>query len=438
MRRSLAARLAQYAHQLAPPDARIRLLHVATMLEEESYRAGRGEPLPNDDGSAARRAAAFGPSVLEDVLQHALATDHPAAGTAAIEILSQIGSADQLLFAGPRPGPVALALTSPDRRLRLAAARAITQWAPKQPFPGAGQLIPTLAWFAQTRGTPRVLLAGPIAGDLRTIAGALAERKIDADVVALGSETTLSAVGSPDYLYAILDMQLTRPPVDLVVQQLRRDPRSAELPIGLMARDGLFPAAERLAQTYRGTLALPRPHRDEAIARQSEKLEALWGENAVDSDERIRQATDALEMLARWAKSEAAWFELRKAEQAVLSALRTPSLLAQALEPAAMLGTPASQRELVRLASEEAVPLDVRSAAVERFGESVKKHGVLLTAAEIERQYNRYNQSADSPPETQKVLGAVLDVIESRVKKTAPTHPPTADPSQANQSSEER
>ena len=438
MRRSLAARLAQYAHQLAPNDARIRLLYVAAMLEEESYRVGRGQPLPNEDGSAARRAAAFGPAVLEDVLQHALATNHPAAGTAAIEILSQIGSADQLLFAGPRPGPVALALTSPDRRLRLAAARAITRWAPKQPFPGAGQLIPTLAWFAQTRGTPRVLLAGPVASDLRTIAGALAERKIEADVVALGSDATLSAVGSPDYLYVILDMQLTRPPVDLVVQQLRRDPRSAELPIGLMARDGLFPAAERLARSHRGTLALPRPHRDEAIAWQSAQIEALWGENTVDDAERIRQATEALDLLARWAKSETSWFDLRKAEPAVLSALRTPSLLPHALEPAAMLGTPASQQELVRLASEEATAADVRSAAVERFAESVKKYGILLTAAEIERQYDRYNQSAASPPETQKILGAVLDVIESRVKKAPPANPPTANPSQANESSEQK
>lgn len=436
MRRALAARLAQHAYQLAPNDARIRLLHVATMLEEEVYRVGRGRPLPHDEGSAVQRAAAFGPAVLEDVLQHALATDHPAAGEAAVEVLAKIGSADELLFVSARPGPMALALTSPDRRLRLAAARAITQWSPKRPFPGVGQLIPTLAWFAQTKGAPRVLLAGPNAGDLRTIAGALAERKIDADVVALGSEAVLSAVGSPDYLYVILDMQLTRPQVDLVVQQLRRDPRSAELPIGLLARDGLFPAAERLARSNRGVIALPRPHRDDAIAWQSESLEALWGENAVDDAERLRQATEALDMLARWAKSEAAWFELRKAEPAVLSALRTPGLLPHALEPAAMLGTPAAQQALVRLASEETTPAEVRSAAVERFGESVKNHGILLTAAEIEQQYNRYNQSAASPPETQKILGALLDVIESRIKKTPPSDPKTANPSPEKESEE--
>ncbi len=433
MRRSLAARLARSAHQLDTNDARIRLLHVATMLEEEAYRVGRGQPLPHDSGSAAERAAAFGAAVLEDVLQHALATDHPAAGAAAIEILSRIGSADELLMAGPRPGPVALALTSPDRRLRLAAAKAITGWAPKRPFAGASQLAPALAWFAQTRGTPRVLLAGPIAGDLRTIAGALTERKIQADLAALGSEATLSAVSSPDYLYVVLDMQLTRPQVDLVVQQLRRDPRSAELPIGLMARDGLLPAAERLARTYRGTLALPRPHGDDAIAWQSEKLEALWGENAVDDAERIRQATEALDMLAVWAKSEAAWFELRKAEPAVLSALRTPSLVSHALELAALLGTPAAQQTLVGLASEETNPLDVRTAAVERFGQSVKKHGILLTAAEIERQYARYNQSAAAPPETQKVLGALLDVIESRIRKSPSAEPKKSDsPEQDN------
>jgi len=103
-----------------------------------------------------------------------------------------------------------------------------------------------------------------------------------------------------------------------------------------------------------------------------------------------------------------------------------------------MLGTPASQQELVRLASEEATAADVRSAAVERFAESVKKYGILLTAAEIERQYDRYNQSAASPPETQKILGAVLDVIESRVKKAPPANPPTANPSQANESSEQK
>jgi hypothetical protein len=62
--------------------------------------------------------------------------------------------------------------------------------------------------------------------------------------------------------------------------------------------------------------------------------------------------------------------------------------------------------------------LPARQAAVAAFREAVQRCGLLLTTGEIQRQYDRYNQSAREDPATQKVLGLILDCIE------APTQTP--------------
>jgi hypothetical protein len=66
--------------------------------------------------------------------------------------------------------------------------------------------------------------------------------------------------------------------------------------------------------------------------------------------------------------------------------------------------------------------LKQRQAAVGGFAEAVKHRGVLLTNPVIDLQYERYNKSATQPPETQQLLGTILDIIESAHKTHEHAH----------------
>jgi hypothetical protein len=94
----------------------------------------------------------------------------------------------------------------------------------------------------------------------------------------------------------------------------------------------------------------------------------------------------------------------------------TPGLGEKAVAVLGMLGTPESQRALVELASRFGQPLALRQAAVANLQQSINKHGILLATHEIQRQYDRYNQSESLDLGTQRVLSAVLDCLESRLE----------------------
>jgi hypothetical protein len=85
---------------------------------------------------------------------------------------------------------------------------------------------------------------------------------------------------------------------------------------------------------------------------------------------------------------------------------------------AAEIASPRVQSALVDLASQESFPLVDRQIAGKAFARAVAKRGTLLTTAQIEQQYARYNASEHSDAETQKVLSDLLDVIESRALRS--------------------
>ena len=100
------------------------------------------------------------------------------------------------------------------------------------------------------------------------------------------------------------------------------------------------------------------------------------------------------------------------ARDTLLAALYSPEFTAAASEALAHVASPEAQRALVDVASRPDRPLDVRRAAAAAFRASAERFGVLLTKKEIRRQYDRYDRSGSEPPAAQRVLAAILDVLE--------------------------
>jgi hypothetical protein len=413
--RALAARYARQAYALDPDNHDLRLLYLATMLDAAAYGRGLDRPLDQQD-PALVAAKPFGVRAISEVLEYAMAHRHPAAAVAAAQLLGEIGKASEVLQQGDRPTPLALAAQDPDRRLRMAALEAIVRLQPSGPFAGSSYVPAALNFFIASTGVRRGLAAGPSLEEARTLAGQLATAGLQADAATTGKELLLLATKSPDCELALIDVSIGHPVISTLLQELRRDARTASLPVGLIARSGYLPQAEHLAELDPLSKAFARPHDEKALRAQVGELVALAPEAFVDFDTRQRQAARALDLLVELSQSSGNLYDLRRVQDAVLVALYNRRLAAKAVAALANLNSAESQRALVEVASRFTQPLALRKAAAAAFCENRAKHGILLTAEEIQAQYRRYNESEKQDAVTRHILGLILDCLEAAVK----------------------
>jgi CheY-like chemotaxis protein len=227
-------------------------------------------------------------------------------------------------------------------------------------------------------------------------------------------EVVAMAVASPDVELVLVDYSLASPAGGQLLQQLRRDARTARVPIGVVASSEDLRAAEALARQEPLVTALARTGEPVSMAQQVGEMLKRAGSVRMAAEERLGQAASALAALARLTESPAGLFNLLRAEAAAREALWVAELNHNATVVLSALGTAESQHVLVNLASQPLAPLVMRQAAAQAFARSVARYGTLLTTVEIATQYDRYNQSERLDRETQQVLSSILDVIEAR------------------------
>jgi CheY-like chemotaxis protein len=414
--RARAARFAADAYVLSPDDPRVRTLYLATMLEAASYDNGLDRPL-DAKHPAVVEATRYGVKMVEELLRYSMAYDHPAAAAAASRILGQIGKAEELLYQDATVTPLVAAVQSRHRRLRLAAVEAIVRLQPTNPFAGASYIPRALGFFAASRGARSVLVACPNLADVQNMAGMLAAAGYEAEVSTSGRELLIQASRSPDCELAIIDAAIARPEIGALLQQLRHDPRTAQLRVAIVARSGYFAKAEREANLDPLSKAFARPHDQKVFDWQLNQLTALAPEDFVSFQTRQQQAAAALDLLADITRSPSRFYDIRGVEESLLTALYNPKLSEKASIVLATVNSPDVQRALVEVASRFTLPLRMRQAAAGAFRINTQKHGILLTTDEISRQYRRYNESEKQDRGTQRVLGQILDCLEINVPK---------------------
>jgi hypothetical protein len=409
--RAIAARRARDAYALAPQDASICLLYLATMLERAAYENGLDRPL-DEKTPAVVEARQFGVKLIEEVLQYAMVHDRAAGAAAAARLLGQIGKARELLYRSAGPAPLVEAVRSPDRRLRMAALEAIIRLQPAGPFAGSSYVLQALGFFVGSSGFRHALVAAPSLMEARELAGMFVAAGYETDTYLNGKELVLAAAQSPDYEFAMIDVTIDHPVIGILLQQLRHDPRTASLRVGLVARDGHFDEAEHLAGHDPLSKAFARPHDSKAFRWQLDQLATLAPQEFVGIEARQRQAAVALDLLAELGRSSSKLYDLRSVQQHIIAAVYNPKLAVKAVGVLADVNSAESQRTLVDVASRNTLPLAVRKAAVKAFRQNTQLHGILLTSEEIRRQYQRYNESEKLDAATQHVLALVLDCLE--------------------------
>ncbi len=420
-----ARRTSRELHLLNPDTARYRRLYLATALQTEKTLGGLSSPLPRDDGTAFAQMAARGVQETLEVFEFALANDQIGGAMGAVEVLGDIGDPTLVATADGRPSRLAAMLLHENRRLRFAAAQAILKLDPQSPYPGSSFLAETLAYLASSGSQRRVLVAHPRIDYGQFVVGLLRHLGFAADTAQTGMQTIKLAHASPDYQFILVSDAIDGPAVSELLQQLRRDPRTRSLPIGVMSRQTSARRMEHLVQDDPLTISFPRLHSPESTRIQTRRLLERAGRGRLDSEERLQHAQFALTEIARLAGQPETYgfYDLIRHESAVREALANSFLTDQAATALGLLATPEAQRTLLELVNQRARPIFARQAAGQAFAASVQRRGILLTRGEILAQYDRYNESATADVETQQLLGSILDAIEAPTQSQPDAEP---------------
>jgi CheY-like chemotaxis protein len=415
-----AADLAADARKLVPRRREAVWLSLAARIEAEAYRAGIDQPAPTGAGTGAALLEMEEVDVLDGLVGYALAEGHTVAAIAAVRALGQQAKRDVLYRWQPQPSSLVAAAQSGDRRLRYAALAAIMGLKPKEPYPGSSQAVEALGYLAGSFAAPRAIVADARSGEVERQAGLLAALGYETDAATDDRDVVALAIGSPDYVLALIDYTLAGPTSGQLLQRLRRDSRTARLPIGIIASTDDLDAARRLAARTPLCAIIYRPVDEAGLEFQVDRLLATAGKRLVSAEERRQQAQQALDWLVEIATIEQGIYNLRwtnnlrRVEPSLLVALEVPEFSPSAARVLAALGTAFSQRSLANLASQLDRPEEMRQSAAKAFADSVARFGTLLTTGEIDLQYTRYNQSERQDAQTQAILASILDAMEAR------------------------
>jgi CheY-like chemotaxis protein len=447
--RQLSARLATDLHRLNPQNREYERLRVLHHLEFAKAMSGVGVPLPATALTVAKEA---GTDVLADVLAMAMTQRLHAAAIAATEVLGEIGTAE--LLASDGPGVLSAALIHADRRIRLAAALAIVKLKPMNSFQGASHVVEVLGDAVRTAGVNRVLVVDSRLDYAQTIAGLLGDQGYYGEIAIGSREAFRQATSGPDFELILLSDALDMPVIEMV-QLLRRDRRTAFIPIGVMVGTDVVedlpkilhddfrgpsygyrdPVGRIRAQaldsiavslkTDRRTLVAPRPHSGQTTAFLAQQVRKLGGRELTTREERQfagQAALAAFQTLAADPETFNRYGVLRE-EASLITALNSPPLAIPAAEVLGIVATPKAQTALVDVCSQPARPLADRQAALAAFQAAMKRRGIMLTQQQILMQYERYNDSETLDKPTQQVLSDVLDALESRRPQPVPPTP---------------
>jgi hypothetical protein len=457
----IADRLAKQLAALATDSPALLRLSLLVQLEADKITAGIDQPLPQGPGTAWEAVQRFDLDVLQATLQDAIALDRPNAIVAVIEVLGALGRPEMLTEYGGDESPLVIALGYPDRRVQFAALQAIVALDSPEPFPGSSRVVEMMQYLLTGDGQRRILVGHPQTHVAERIGAFYAGLGYQADAAVTGRSLTLLAHDESDYELILLSDTIDGPNVIETIQILRKNPRTARIPVGVMehapvgaptgvvtfdrwlealdiATDDLSDAdrtrlqaryqsvwkvagsgAERgarfAAEVGQPAVVVTPPNSATGVRLVHAEVMALAGDRVVPPEIRLEQASYVLSVITEWLARPAPpeYYSFLRLEPYIQSAMGNPLLSEQAAEALSLLGTPNSQLVLVELASLPAVPIEERQAAATAFEKAVKHRGLQLSPSQISQQYDRYNASADADEATQHVLGRLLDIIEA-------------------------
>ena len=411
------ARLARQALALAPVKAEMQALFLALALGSEAYAAGWDQPLPTGPGTAYNLALTAGAEAVSAALALSLNSGNAAAAVAALRVLGQIATRDQLYKRGPAEAPIIAALSYPNDRVQFAAAATVLQLDPERAIPGAHRIVHVLARALVSGGSRRAVVIDPSVERAAATAALLRELGYEADIAPTGRHGFELAADRMDV--ELITIHLTTPqwPLSQAVANFRADARTAHIPIAVIGPDGFESRAATVLRTYPVMTYVSESTTHEHLEIQLRPFLGRLQAPLSPEQRRARQTTAAYWLAHLSSGLRATIYDLRAAEDALLEVLLTPELSRNTIVALGAIPSAAAQQALQQVAVTPQTPIETAEIAALQLAFHIQRFGLLLEREQVAELNAAWQAATD--PQLSTALASVIGSMQPNARLVA-------------------
>lgn len=345
----------------------------------------RPDPWPSADYFA----EVAGPEACLRALARANEDGDPAVALGTIRALRKTAGPASLLSRAHGHLPLAEALASPNRMVRVQAGLTLGHARPGEPFHGHQNLMPVLSETLLLHGGARnALVIDPDDASANQVAGLLRRQGFDvltdAHLLA-GLQKVREELSSVDLI--VLASDIADPELVPGLASMRSDFRFAATPVIVVTKRGDVDEVIELVQADYRLVQVPSDPAGVDVARAVSDVMHAVGAETITPEIGAELAHETTQVLRSLALTNNPVFDVSEAEPALLTALDTDrsDLRLAVVEVLGYLGSTAAQQAIAEIALDTGEPEDARVKMFAALAEAAKRRGNLLPEATVEQ-----------------------------------------------------
>jgi HEAT repeat protein len=403
----MSSRFASQSLAMSPDQPEPQRQYLAAVLGLEVLQNGWDKPREPLPGTAMYLAVTAGEETVASVLTDALTADQPATAVAALEILGQIGTREQLLGHKGVKSPVLAALNSPDRRVQFAAAVAILRIEPRQAFANSGRVVSILSRALTDPGKSMAVVMDADTSRSSQVGAYLAELGYESVSAQTGREGFEKAATTAGVEVMLVHANVARWELTQTLANVRADSRTAIVPIVIYGNEESRDKLVRLVSRSKPAIFIAESSTSSDFVRQFAPFVRTTKSPPLSAQERSDQKSTAAYWLAQMATNRGSQiFDVTTAEKELAVVAEDADVGANALAALSSIPSGSAQQRLAQVAINSQLPAGLRQTAGLQLGFHIQRFGLLLTKDGVSEVHSAWVDATD--PVVKSSLAAVM------------------------------
>lgn len=406
----MSTRFASQSLSLSPDQAEPQRQYLASLLGLEILQQGWDKPHEAAPGTAMYLAVTAGEETVANVLSDALVAEQPATAIGAIEVLSQIGTREQLLNQKGLKSPLVAALNSPDVRIQFAAAVAILRIEPRFGFANSSRVVSVLSRALTDPGRGRAIIIDPDQARGTQTGSYLNDMGYDIVMTSTGREGFERASENAGIEVVFVHANVSRWELTQTISNLRADSRTAALPIVVYGSEDVRASVSRLVARSKPALYIAESSTASDFERQFAPFSRSSKSPPLSDQERQQQKAAAAYWLASLNSGRGGQvFDVAAAEKQLSLVADDPVVAENVLAALSGISTASAQRRLATVAINTQLEPAHRQVAASQLSFHIQRFGLLLTKDEVAAVNDAW--VASDHPAVKSALAGVMGTL---------------------------